>query len=148
MSDPLDAALVFGFLSFFQLWGGFGIGAGLTLRKALPVLWGVMVGVLPLYFGIERGTTLGQWGALAWQVGVLLLSALLIAFRLPRLRRAFGAPGMTSLMVGSFIMAGGALLGAWFFRLGSEIASLAFGGIGFLFGAMWFGAGIKQLRGK
>jgi hypothetical protein len=148
MTNPVDAALVFGFISFLQLWGGFGIGAGLVLRRLLPVAWGVMVGVLPLYFGIERGVKLDQWGGLLWQVGVLVVSAWLIAFRLPRLRNAFGKAGMTSLMIGSFIMTVGMLLGAWFFRLGSEIASLAFGGIGFLFGAMWFGAGIKQLRGK
>ena len=62
MSNSVDAALVFGFISFLQLWGGFGIGAGLARRRLLPVLWGVMVGVLPLYFGIERGMKLGHWG--------------------------------------------------------------------------------------
>ena len=76
------------------------------------------------------------------------LSALLTACRLPRLRALFLTQGMNTLMIGTFIMAVGAVAGAWFFRLGSEFWSLAVGGIGFLFGAMWFGAGIKQLRGK
>ena len=44
--------------------------------------------------------------------------------------------------------AAGAVAGAWFFRLGSEFWSLLAGGIGFMFGAMWFGAGLKQLRGR
>ena len=47
---------------------------------------------------------------------------------------------MNTLTKGTFIMAIGAVLGAWFFRLGAEFWSLAAGGIGFLFGAMWFGA--------
>ncbi len=55
---------------------------------------------------------------------------------------------MDTLTKGTFIMAIGAVTGAWFFRMGAEFWSLAAGGIGFMFGAMWFGAGIKQLRGK
>ena len=55
---------------------------------------------------------------------------------------------MTALMIGTFIMAAAAVLGAWLLRSGAEIISLIVGGVGFLFGAMWFGAGIQQLRGK
>jgi uncharacterized membrane protein (UPF0136 family) len=55
---------------------------------------------------------------------------------------------MNTLIIGTFLMAVGGVLGAWFFRQGSEFLSLLTGGIAFLFGSVWFGAGIKQLRGK
>jgi hypothetical protein len=148
MSGAVDAALIFGFLSFFHFWGGGAIGAGISGRRAMPVLWGLLVGGAPLYFGIERGLALGEWGWLLWQLAILLLSALLVATRLPRLRELFLARGMTTLIVGTFLMAVGGVVGAWFFRQGSEFLSLLAGGIVFLFGAIWFGAGIKQLRGK
>lgn len=148
MSGFLDAALVFGFLSFFHLWGGAAIGAGLSGRRTWPVLWGCLVAGAPLYFGVERGVTLGEWGWLAWQIAVTGASALVVARRLPRLRALFLTRGMDTLTKGTFIMAIGAVTGVWFFRMGAEFWSLAAGGIGFMFGAMWFGAGIKQLRGK
>lgn len=148
MSNWLDSAIVFGFLSFFQFWGGAAIGAGFRGRRLLPVLWGCLVGGGTLYFGIERGLNLGQWGWLAWQVGLIAVSAVLVAIRLPRLRALLLTQGMNTLAIGTFIMAVGAVVGAWFFRIGSEFWSLLAGGTGFLFGAIWFGAGIKQLRGK
>lgn len=148
MSNSLDAALIFAFLSFFNFWGGAAVGAGARGRRVLPILWGLLIGGAPLYFGIERGVALGEWGWLVWQSFVLAGSALLVANRLPRLRALFLTQGMSTLAIGTFIMASGAVLGAWFFRQGSEFWSLAAGGIGFMFGAMWFGAGIKQLRGK
>jgi hypothetical protein len=148
MSNSFDAALVFGFLTFFHLWGGAAAGAGIAGRRLAPVLWGLLVGGVPLYFGIERGLALGEWGWLAWQLLALLISGWLVGARLPLVRERFLAPGMTTLAAGTFIMAAGALLGAWFFRLGSEFWSLLAGGLSFIFGAMWFGAGIKQLRGK
>ena len=55
---------------------------------------------------------------------------------------------MNALIIGTFIMVVAAVLGAWLSRSGLEIISLIVGGVGFLFGAMWFGAGIQQLRGK
>ena len=146
MSDSVDAALVFGFLSFFHFWGGAALGAGIRARRVPPMLWGGLIGGAPLYFGIERGVALGEWGWLGWQLLVLAASGLLTFSRLPQLRSLFLARGMTTLTVGTFIMAAGAAIGAWFFRLGSEFWSLAAGGAGFLLGAMWFGAGIKQLR--
>jgi hypothetical protein len=76
------------------------------------------------------------------------VSALVVAARLPRLRDAFLTQAMNTLIVGTFLMAAGGVLGAWFFRQGSEALSLLVGGIAFLFGSIWFGAGIKQLRGK
>lgn len=148
MSNSLDAALVFGFLTFFHLWGGAAAGAGIAGRRLAPILWGALIGGAPLYLGIERGLALGEWGWLAWQLFALLVSGWLAGIRLPGLRQRFLTRGMTTLAIGTFIMAAGALVGAWFFRLGSEFWSLLAGGIGFLFGAMWFGAGIKQLRGK
>lgn len=148
MSNSFDAALVFSFLSFFHFWGGAALGAGIRGRRAPTILWGALIGGAPLYFGIERGVVLGEWGWPGWQVLVVASSALLIGYRLPRLRAVFMAPGMNTLTIGTFIMAAGAVIGAWLFRLGSEVWSLVAGGIGFLFGAMWFGAGIKQLRGK
>jgi hypothetical protein len=148
MSGTLDAALIFGFLSFLHFWGGAAIGAGVAGRRLLPVLWGLLIGALPLYFGIERGQALSEWGWLIWQLAVLLVSALLVATRLPRLRAAFLTQGMNTLIIGTFLMAVGGVLGAWFFRQGSEFLSLLTGGIAFLFGSVWFGAGIKQLRGK
>jgi hypothetical protein len=148
MSSSIDAALIFGFLSFFHFWGGAALGAGIRARRVAPILWGALIGGAPLYFGIERGVTLGEWGWLAWQLLVLTASALLTFAWLPRLRDLFLSRGMTTLTIGTFIMAIGAVIGAWFFRVGSEFWSLAVGGIGFMLGAMWFGAGIKQLRGK
>lgn len=148
MSNSVDAALIFGFLSFFHFWGGAAVGAGIRGRRALPILWGCLIGGAPFYFGIERGLALGEWAWLAWQILLFVGSAALVAYRLPRLRALFLTQGMSTLAIGTFIMAVGAVLGAWFFRMGSEFWSLAAGGIGFLFGAMWFGAGIKQLRGK
>lgn len=148
MNTSLDAAFVFALLAFLQLWGGLALGAGIRGRKPLPVLWGLLIGVVPLYLGLERGLVLGSWVALAGQVTVLLLSAAWVILRPSRLREAFLTQGMNTLMIGTFLMAGGAVLGALFFRLGSEPLSLIVGGAGFIFGAMWFGAGIKQLRGK
>jgi len=148
MSNSIDAALVFGFLGFFHFWGGAALGAGIHARRLPPILWGALIGGAPLYFGVERGIALNEWGWLGWQLLVLVASALLIFYRLPRLRALFLARGMTTLTIGTFVMAFGAVTGAWFFRLGSEFWSLTAGGIGFLLGAMWFGAGIKQLRGR
>lgn len=148
MSGSIDAALIFGFLGFFHFWGGAALGAGIRARRFPPILWGALIGGAPLYFGIERGLALGEWGWLGWQLLVLAGSALLISYRLPRVRALFLAPGMTTLTIGTFVMAIGAVTGAWFFRLGSEFWSLTAGGIAFLIGAMWFGAGIKQLRGR
>lgn len=147
MNNALDTALIFGVLTFFHLWGGAAVGAGLRGHRALPVAWGLLIGGAPLYLGIERVSKLGSWTALGWQIAVLTACALLVAFPAARLRAFFLRSGMIPLMAGTFIMAAGAVLGAWVLRLGSEIGSLIFGGIGFLFGAMWFGAGIKQLRG-
>jgi hypothetical protein len=148
MSGTVDAALIFGFLSFLHFWGGAAIGAGVYGRKLLPVLWGLLIGAAPLYFGIERGQALGEWGWFFWQLAVLALSALLVAARLPRLRAGFLTQGMNMLIIGTFLMAVGGVLGAWFFRQGSEFLSLLTGGLAFLFGSIWFGAGIKQLRGR
>ncbi|MCU0507836.1 MAG: hypothetical protein MUC34_05465 [Anaerolineae bacterium] len=148
MSGTLDAAMIFGFLSFLHFWGGAAIGAGIAGRRVPPILWGLLIGATPLYFGIERGLALREWGWLIWQLAVLVVSALLVATRLPRLRAAFLTRGMNTLIVGTFLMAVGGVLGAWFFRQGSEFLSLLAGGIAFLFGSIWFGAGIKQLRGK
>jgi hypothetical protein len=53
---------------------------------------------------------------------------------------------MAGLMVGTFIMTVAAVLGALFFRGGFELLSLTVGGVGFLFGATWFGSGIQRLR--
>jgi hypothetical protein len=148
MSNTLDAALIFGFLSFFHFWGGAAIGAGGRGRRVLPVLWGVLIGGGPLYFGIERGVKLGEWGWLAWQSVLVVASVLLVANALPRLRALFLTDGMNTLTIGTFIMALAAVIGAWFFRQGAETWSLIVGGILFMFGAMWFSAGIKQLREK
>jgi hypothetical protein len=148
MSNSLDAALVFGFLGFFNFWGGAAVGAGAAGRRLWPVLWGCLIGLTPLWLGIERGAALGEWGWLAWQCSIVLASALLVANRLPRLRALLLTKGMDTMIRGSFIMVIGAVLGAWFFRQGAEFWSLAVGGAGFLFGAIWVGAGIKQLRGK
>jgi hypothetical protein len=147
MSNPLDALLFFGFLTFLHLWGGAAIGAGVRGRRALPILWGLLVGGTPLYFGIERVAKLNSWVGLGWQVVCLVLAALLVGLAAPRLRAVFLRPGMRSLMIGTFIMAGGAVIGALFFQLGSEALSLIIGSLIFLFGAMWFGSGVQQLRG-
>ena len=71
-----------------------------------------------------------------------------MATRLPRLRDLFLTQGMNTLAIGTFLMAAGGVIGAWFFRQGSEFLSLLAGGAAFLFGSIWFGAGLKQLRGK
>lgn len=148
MDASSATVLVFAALGIFHFWGGGAIGAGLRARRALPVGWGLLVGVSPLYFGIERFVTTQAWAPLASQVAILMIGALAVAFVLPGFRILFLRRGMATLMTGSFIMAAGALLGAWLYRIGAEVWSQVIGGAGFLFGAMWFGAGIKQLRGK
>lgn len=148
VNTSLEAAFVFAILAFLQFWGGLALGAGIWGRKPMPILWGLLIGVVPLYLGLERGLVLGSWVALAGQMAVLLLSAAWVIVRPSRLREAFLKPGMNTLMIGTFLIAGGAVLGALFFRFGSEPLSLIVGGAGFIFGAMWFGAGIKKLRGK
>lgn len=148
MNNALDTLLIFSVLTFFHLWGGAAVGAGLRGRRALPLCWGLLVGGAPFYFGIERVIVLGSWGALIWQAFALALSALAVGLALSRLRAFFLKDGMTALMIGTFIMAAGAVLGAWLYRRGSEAWSLAAGGAGFMFGAMWFGAGVKSLRGR
>jgi hypothetical protein len=146
MNRPLDTLLVFGFLTFFQLWGGAAIGSGLRARRPLPVVWGLLIGVVPLYFGVERVMKLGAWHALAWQVLCLLAAAVTVAAWLPALRGWFLRTGASHLMIGTLIMAAGAVLGAYFFRRGSETLSLVVGGAGFMLGAIWFGSGFRQLR--
>ena len=148
MFNSLDVLLIFTLLAVFNLWGGAAIGAGIRGRRVLPVLWGVLIGGAPLYFGIERLVTLGEWLPLACQIAYVVIAALAVGLSLPRLRAFFLKEGMTALMIGTFIMAAAAVLGAWLLRAGAEIISLIVGGIGFLFGAMWFGSGIQQLRGK
>ncbi len=148
MNNSLDTALVFGFLSFLHLWGGAAIGTGVRAHRLLLGLWGLAIGGLPLYFGIERVIVLGSWTALIWQVLCLAGSALAVGLRLPRLRAWLLRDGMTAVMVGTFLMGAGGLLGAWLFRCGLEALSIGAGGIGFLLGAMWFGSGLRQLRGK
>lgn len=148
MSNSLDTILIFAVLSFFQLWGGAAIGAGVRGRRPLSVVWGILIGGVPLYFGIERVAVLGSWAALAWQIGCLVISALAVGLGLPRLRAFLLKDGMALLMIGTFIMALGAVLGAWLLRRNAEVWSLLAGGSCFMFGAMWFGAGIRQLRGR
>ena len=148
MFNSLTTLLIFTLLAAFSLWGGAAIGAGIRGRRALPVLWGILIGGAPLYFGIERLVTLGESLPLACQLACLVGAALAVGLSLPRVRAFFLKDGMNALMVGTFIMAAAAVLGAWLSRSGREIVSLIIGGVGFLFGAMWFGAGIQQLRGK
>ena len=148
MNNAFDAALVFAFISFFNLWGGAAFGAGVRARRWLPVAWGLLIGATPFYFGIERGLTMGAWGGLVWQLACFAVAALAVAYRMPRLRDMFLRAGAAALMTGTFIMALGAALGALFFRNGSETLSLIVGGAAFMFGAMWFGSGLKQLRGR
>jgi hypothetical protein len=156
MSNGSDPLFFFGLLTFLHLWGGAAIGAGLrpvdgTGRRSvavLPVVWGLLVGVSPMVFGIERGIRLGSWAGLAWQAVCLLASIFLVAAGPARFRAWLLQAGMTAVMVGSLLMAGGALVGALLFRRGSEVLSLVLGGAGFMLGAMWFGSGLSRLRGK
>jgi hypothetical protein len=148
MTNTLDALLIFGFLTFFELWGGAAIGAGFAGRRTLPIIWGALIGGLPLYFGIERGIMLSVWSGLLWQIAALVAASLAVGLRLPRVRALFLRAGMNALMIGSFVMLAGAAVGAWLFRVGSEPLSLIVGGLLFFFGAMWVGSGIQQLRGK
>ena len=147
MTGGLDAVLIFAFLCFLHAWGGAALGAGVAGRRWLPIAWGLLVGGAPLYFGLERGLVLGQWAGLAVQLGCLVCAAAAVGWRLPGLRARLLAPGMTAVMAGSFLMAGGGLLGALLFRAGRETLSVLAGGVCFIFGAMWFGAGVQQLRG-
>jgi hypothetical protein len=148
MFNSLDTLLIFTFLAAFNLWGGAAIGAGIRGRRALPVLWGILIGGAPLFFGVERLVTLNEWLPLACQLACLVGAAVAVGLELPRVRAFFLKEGMTALMVGTFIMVVAAVLGAWLLHRGAEIMSLIVGGIAFLFGAMWFGSGIQQLRGK
>ncbi len=149
MNNSLNTVLVFGVLTFFHVVGGAALGAGLRGQSRLLIAWGLLIGAGPCYFGIEQGIKLGAWLPLLWQVTVLV--GCLLAVSRPRASRMaafFLRSGMNSLMIGTFIMAAAAVAAAWLVRQGAEISSQIIGGIGFLFGAMWFGAGIKQLRGK
>lgn len=146
MFNTLDTLLIFAVLLPFNLWGGAAIGAGVRGRRWLPVLWGLLIGAAPLYLGIERIARLHSWAGLAWQIAALVVSAMAVAWGLPRLRALFLRAGMNTLMIGTLIMAAGAVLGAWLDKLGAQTWSLIAGGLSFVFGAMWFGAGIKQLR--
>lgn len=149
MNDTFTTAVVFGVLTFFHAAGGAALGVALRGRSWLLAAWGLVIGASPCYFGIEQGVKRGAWLPLAWQVGVLVACA--SAMNLPqasRVSRFFLRSGMNGLMIGTFIMAASAVTAAWLVRQGAEIGSQVVGGIGFLFGAMWFGAGIKQLRGK
>lgn len=149
MYNPLSTILVFAVLSPFHLVGGAALGAGLRGRRWLPVAWGLLIGAGPLYFGIEHGLNLGTWLPLAWQVGVLIAAAMAVGLpKVNRLRAFCLRHGMASLMIGTFIMAAAAIAAAGLVRQGAEFGSQILGGLGFLFGAMWFGAGLKQLRGK
>lgn len=149
MYNTLDTVIIFAVLSLFHVLGGAALGAGLRGRRGLPAAWGLLIGAGPLYLGIERGLKLGSWVPLAWQLAVLAACALAVGLpKASQLRAFFLRRGMTSLMLGTFIMAAAATLAAWLVRQGAVIGSQIIGGIGFLFGAMWFGAGLKQLRGK
>lgn len=148
MTDRFDTALIFGLLSIFHLIGGAALGAGLCARRPLPMAWGMLLGVTPLYFGGERVLLLGDWLPLIWQLMVLTVAAAGVGLRLPGLRAFFLRQGMSALMIGTLIMAAAAVVAGWLASRGAELISQIVGGIGFLFGAMWFGAGIKQMRGK
>jgi hypothetical protein len=148
MNNALDALLVFGFLTFFELWGGAALGAGMAGQRALPIFWGALIGGLPLYFGIERGILVGAWGGLLWQIATLIVAGLAVGLGLPGVRALFLRAGMESLMIGTSVMLAGAGTGASLLRAGSEPLSLIVGGLLFLFGAMWVGSGIRQLRAK
>ncbi len=145
MYNSLDTLLIFTVLAVFNLWGGAALGAGLCGRRPLPVLWGGLIGLGPLYFGIERVIKLGNALPLLCQLVAVAGAACAVAFGLPRLRAIFFRPGMDALMIGTLIMAAAAVVAAVLAR-NSELLSVLLGGIGFLFGAMWFGAGIQLLR--
>lgn len=148
MTDRFDTLLIFGILSLFQLIGGAALGAGARGRRLAPLLLGLVVGAAPFYFGIERGVMMRAWGALAWQMGVLAAGALAVGLGLRNVRAFLLRPAITTLTIGSFIMLAGMLIGAWLSRTGAEFWSILVGGLPFVFGAMWFGAGLKQLRAK
>jgi hypothetical protein len=148
MEGRLTALFLFGLLTFLHLWGGAAIGAGLRAKVALPLLWGLLVGIAPMAFGIQRLMLLNSWAGLLWQIACLLTSAIAVAIGLPRLRAWLLQPGMSAIMIGTLLMAGGALVGAVLFRRGTETLSLILGGAGFIFGAMWMGSGLDRLRGK
>jgi hypothetical protein len=144
----LDVLFLFGLLTFLHLWGGAAIGAGLRAKAALPLLWGSLVGISPMVFGVARGIRLESWAGLSWQIACLLVGAIGVAAGPARFRAWLLQPGMTAVMIGSLLMAAGGFLGAVLFRHGSEILSLILGGAGFMFGAMWFGSGLSRLRKK
>ena len=89
MFNSLDTLLIFTILAAFNLWGGAAIGAGIRGRRALPVLWGILIGGAPLYFGIERLVTLSEWLPLACQLACLVGAALAVGLALPRVRAFF-----------------------------------------------------------
>ena len=112
------------------------------------MLWGILIGGAPLYFGIERLVTLDQWLPLAWQLACLVGAALAVGLAIASPARLF-PEGRYERVDDRHVHHGGRRsTGRWLFHRGAEIVSLIVGGIGFLFGAMWFGAGIQQLRDK
>ena len=148
MNDSAVTLFIFGLLTFLHFWGGAAIGAGLRAKVAVPVIWGMLVGITPMLFGIERGIRLHAWIGLAWQLVCLMAAAVFVATGPARFRVWLLQSGMTSVMIGSLLMAGGAVVGALLYRRGSELLSLGLGGATFMLGAMWFGSGLSRLRGK
>ncbi len=163
MNNMQDTLLVLGFLTVLNVWGGAAAGAGIRAatptgnptsgagrgaNAAIALFWGLLVGLAPMAFGLERGIQLGSWAGMAWQLVCFLASAIAVATGPARLRAWLLQAGMTAVMIGSLLMAAGAVLGALLYWRGLEALSLVLGGAGFIFGAMWFGGGLYRLRGK
>jgi len=146
MNRSLDALLVLVLLSFLTLWGGAAVGAGIRGRRWLPVMWGLLLSAPPIYLGVERLIRLGSWVGLLLPVTSFLVAALAVGLSMPRVRTGFLKAGTAALMVGTFIMCGGAVLGALLYQRGANALSVIVGGTAFMFGAMWFGSGLRQLR--
>jgi len=145
---PVYTLSLLGLAGLVGFWAGAATGAGLRERRALPVAWGLLVGAASLYAGHAVAAGIGSWGGLAWLAVCFAGGGLAVGLGLRGLRSWLLRRAVVSLMAGTLIMAFGALLGAMLYQGGLEALSLILGGAGFLFGAMWFGSGLKQLRGK
>ena len=140
--------LLLGLAGLASFAAGAAAGTGLREKQALPAIWGTLAGAALLYAGRATGAGMSAAGSLAGLAICFAGGALAAGLGLPSLRSWLIRPAVSALMAGTLIMAFGTLLGAILYQSGLEVPSLVLGGAGFLFGAMWFGSGLKQLREK
>ena len=151
--ELVNPLLVLGFLSIFHLIGGMAIGLGWRQwadawrAKGLRtppflLLWGVLLGVLPLLFALVTR----DWAVLAGQ-GAVLLVGWALAFWLARpLSQAVSRRFAIFIALGVILMVVGSLVAVLTMNASPEQfwQRLAFGGLFFALGSLILAAGLAQ----